>query len=95
MSYNISNCTFQNNEAELGGAIYSYQGNFTGYNLTFIDNTATYYGGAYYSMYTNYENTTLLSFSGNKAYIGSILYEMVGIPTTTVFITGYSYANLE
>ena len=47
----INNCTFINNTAEYGGAIYMNQGTIDIVSSTFIDNYAYNYGGAIASMY--------------------------------------------
>ena len=64
---NLTNCTFKDNYAEYGGAIYLESGNLYLNDCKFINNTAHNYGGAIFV-----DNTTSLiiittSFTNNKA----------------------------
>ena len=69
----LNNCSFYNNNALYGGAIFANGGviNITGCN--FINNTAKYYGGAIYQIYGNLSLTSSY-FDRNKANDGGAVY---------------------
>ncbi len=72
---NLVNCTFENNFAQNGGAIYMDGGYLNISDSHFINNYATYNGGA---IYTDFANATITSsrFEGNYALneLGGAIY---------------------
>ena len=72
--FTVGGCSFINNSAHYGGAIYNDGSNLTVSNSTFINNSAYYYGGAIY----NYGSGFTLSdcgFVNNSAYYyGGAIY---------------------
>lgn len=80
---NLNNCTFSNNTAELGGAIYIKDGVLNIRNSLFTDNTASLFGGAItaISSTVTMDNVTLRN---NKAkYYGGAIYSLYGNFTLT------------
>ncbi|MBI5459795.1 pseudomurein-binding repeat-containing protein, partial [Methanobacterium sp.] len=78
----VDNCTFSNNIARLGGAIYNYNNSPTlVMGSSFTGNIADYYssgfGGAIYNMGTIYVNFSRIT--GNTANQGSSIYNDGGI----------------
>ena len=69
----LENCSFYNNHALFGGAVYAVCSVFSIVNCSFINNTADYFGGAVYSIA---KNLTLAgsSFDSNKANEGGALF---------------------
>ncbi|MGA2230388.1 MAG: right-handed parallel beta-helix repeat-containing protein, partial [Tepidisphaeraceae bacterium] len=71
----ISNCTFENNSGQYGGAIYSeYQSNPTITNCTFTDNSATYVGGGIYTYFGSAVDISNCVFDNNTAGYGGGIY---------------------
>jgi predicted outer membrane repeat protein len=72
----LDNCTFQNNSAKCGGAIYSKDGSLNIINSRFLENSATLFGGAILSISSN---TTISDsrFRSNKAdFYGGAIYTL-------------------
>ncbi|MBO7518577.1 MAG: hypothetical protein J6T31_05645, partial [Methanobrevibacter sp.] len=69
----LNNCSFYNNYALYGGAIFSNGGNVSISNCNFINNTGKYYGGAIYQLYGN---LSLISsaFDKNNANDGGAVF---------------------
>lgn len=66
-SIELNNCTFINNTAEYGGAIYMDTGFLTVVNSTFINNTAFNYGGAIALEYNQKTSITNSKFVNDKS----------------------------
>ncbi|WP_321423205.1 PKD domain-containing protein [uncultured Methanobacterium sp.] len=85
---NLSNCTFTNNTASLGGAIFNNYGTITALNgCTFKGNTATGAGGSSSggAIYNNYGTISALNsciFTGNTAPSGGAICNYNGNITT-------------
>lgn len=67
----IINCTFENNFAYVGGAVYA-NNSAVFENSRFIDNSALYYGGAIYV--GNFTSITECTFDGNDADRGASVF---------------------
>ena len=65
---NLKNCSFINNNASYGGAIYMKYGDLTIDNCSFINNTAQYYGGA-----ISCDNVNLKMKKKDKLYLNYFL----------------------
>jgi hypothetical protein len=82
----LTRCTFTDNTAVIGGAIYNFQGTVTATDCTFNGNTATSTdfgegGGAIYSIGTlNIADST---FTNNQARDGGAIYNYQGTCTVT------------
>ena len=80
-SYNdlsFQNCTFFNNSAKYGGAVYISHGNLVIENSYFINNNAAFIGGAINSVNSNITITNT-TFKGNKArYDGGSIHNLYG-----------------
>ena len=80
----VTNCTFNNNTASIGGGMYNFGGSSpTVINCTFSGNTGTTWGGGMYN--TNSSPTvTGCKFIGNGAGLGGGFYSRIsGNPTVT------------
>lgn len=64
---NLDNCTFINNTAEYGGAIYMYGGSLIVKNSIFLDNYAYNYGGAIAGEYNSRMNIEKSKFINSKS----------------------------
>lgn len=72
----LVNCSFINNAAEFGGAIYIKGGELTAKDSTFLNNQASMFGGAILSINSKI-NLTNLSGKNNKAkYDGGFVYSI-------------------
>ena len=69
----LNNCSFYNNYALYGGAIFSNGGNVSISNCNFINNTGKYYGGAIYQLYGNLSLTSS-AFDRNNANDGGAAF---------------------
>lgn len=69
----LNNCSFYNNYALYGGAIFSNGGNVSISNCNFINNTGRYYGGAIYQLYGNLSLTSS-AFDKNNANDGGAVF---------------------
>lgn len=69
----LNNCSFYNNYALYGGAIFSNGGNVSISNCNFINNTGKYYGGAIYQLYGNLSLTSS-AFDKNNANDGGAVF---------------------
>ena len=69
----LNNCSFYNNYALYGGAIFSNGGNTVISNCNFLNNTGKYYGGAIYQLYGNLSLTSSV-FDKNKANDGGAVF---------------------
>ena len=69
----LNNCSFYNNYALYGGAIFANEGILNITNCNFINNTGEYYGGAVYQLYGN---LSLIgsTFNKNKARDGGAVF---------------------
>ena len=95
--YNVylNNCTFTNNNADYGGAIYICGGVLQAYDCQFINNTAYSYGGAIAgNPYNNYKpqirlknskfiNDTSLHNAGGAIYLKMSTFDAEGINFTS------------
>jgi parallel beta-helix repeat protein len=82
-SLTLMRCTFSNNSAHGGGAIYNNYGNMTLTDCTFSGNTA-FGAGAVYSSTTDTQVATFnrCTFTGNSAgSAGGIFIKSLGVPT--------------
>lgn len=84
-TYTFENCTFRDNKAQTGGAIFHFcqstnQGNLSIRNCNFINNLALYSGGAIYSSGGNQKNTiTGSKFKKNVSRFGGAIALHKGI----------------
>ena len=69
----LNNCSFYNNYALYGGAIFSNGANMSIINCNFINNTGKYYGGSIYQLYGNL-SLTYSVFNENKANDGGAVF---------------------
>lgn len=69
----LNNCSFQNNYALYGGAIFTANADLKITDCNFINNTAKYYGGAIYKIYGNMSLCDS-EFDGNKANDGGAVF---------------------
>ena len=69
----LNNCSFYNNQALYGGAVYCIGNELTVSDCHFINNTAKYYGGAIYC-FANNSNVGNSSFDKNNAHEGGALF---------------------
>ena len=86
---NLINCSFINNNASYGGAIYMKYGNLTIDNCSFINNTAQYYGGAISCDSVNlninntvFEDNSAVTNAGGAVYIANSLSNIENINVT-------------
>ena len=68
---NLKNCTFINNTADFGGAIYLENANLTVEDCRFINNTAGVFGGAIAVVNSTNVKITDTEFTGNSALLDS------------------------
>lgn len=69
----LTNCSFYNNYALYGGAIFANGGNLSIINCNFINNTGKYYGGAIYQIHGNLSLTSS-AFDKNNANEGGAVF---------------------
>lgn len=69
----LNNCSFYNNYALYGGAVFANGGFLNITNCNFINNTGKYYGGALYQLYGNL-SLTGSTFNENKANEGGAVF---------------------
>ena len=69
----LNNCSFYNNYALYGGAIFANEDNLRIVNCNFINNTGLYYGGAIYQLYGNLSLNNS-RFDKNRANDGGAVY---------------------
>ena len=85
----IDNCTFLNNNASCGGAVYVKGGSLNIINSYFKDNYAELFGGAILAVSTN-TNISNTDFRNNKVdYNGGAVYSYYG----DIIVTGSVFAN--
>lgn len=76
---NLDSCSFINNTAKFGGAIYIKGGVLNISNSEFINNSATLFGGAIISISSN-SSLSNMSFKNNKAgYYGGAIYSLYSL----------------
>ena len=100
---NLKNCSFINNNASYGGAIYMKYGDLTIDNCSFINNTAQYYGGAISCDRVNleinntvFEDSTALTNAGGAIYVTNSMSNIENINVTeSTALMGGAIASLN